>query len=34
MSGKSRLSDEEYDELLKPMARELSAMARWIAETQ
>jgi len=34
MSGKSRLSDDEYDELLKPMARELSAMARWIAETK
>ena len=29
MSGKSVLRDDEYDELLKPMARELSAMARW-----
>ena len=34
MSGKSVLRDDEYDELLKPMARELSAMARWIAETK
>ena len=33
MSGKSKLSDVEYDELLKPMAKELSAMARWVAET-
>ena len=34
MSGKSVLRDDEYDELLKPMARELSAMGRWIAETK
>ena len=34
MSGKSKLSDAEYDELLKPMAKELSAMARWVAETR
>ena len=33
MSGKSKLSDKEYEELLEPMARELSAMARWVAET-
>lgn len=33
MSGKSKLSDKDYDELLEPMARELSAMARWVAET-
>ena len=33
MSGKSELSNEEYDELLEPLARELSAMARWVAET-
>src|SRR6478672_2099156 len=33
MSGPSKLSDEEYDELLKPMAQELSAMARWVSET-
>src|SRR5215217_2521293 len=34
MSGKSKLSDEEYLEFLKPMAKELSAMARWVAETR
>jgi polyphosphate kinase len=34
MSGPSRLSDDEYDDLLKPMARELSGLARWVAETQ
>jgi polyphosphate kinase 2 len=34
MSGPSRLSDGEYDDLLKPMARELSGLARWVAETQ
>jgi len=34
MSGPSRLSDDEYRELLKPMARELSALARWVSETQ
>ena len=33
MSGKSRLSEEEYEELLKPLAEELSAMARWVSET-
>jgi polyphosphate kinase 2 len=33
MSGDSKLSDEEYDELLKPLARELGAMARWLSET-
>ena len=33
MSGDSKLSEEEYDELLKPLAKELSAMARWVAET-
>jgi polyphosphate kinase 2 len=33
MSGDSRLSDHEYDELLKPLAKELSAMARWVSET-
>ena len=33
MSGDSSLSDDEYDELLKPMAKELSAMARWVSET-
>ena len=34
MSGASGLTEEEYDELLKPMARELSGMARWVAETK
>src|SRR5689334_4036256 len=34
MSGHTELSDGEYDELLKPMAKELSAMARWVAETK
>jgi polyphosphate kinase 2 len=34
MSGKTSLSDEEYEDLLKPMAQELSAMARWVTETK
>ena len=33
MSGKSKLSEEQYEELLKPLAEELSAMARWVSET-
>src|SRR5512133_1381569 len=33
MSGKTVLTDDEYDELLKPLADELSAMARWVSET-
>ena len=33
MSGTSELSEQEYLELLKPMGKELSAMARWVAET-
>jgi len=33
MSGKSELADEDYEELLKPLAQELSAMARWVSET-
>src|SRR6476661_6967323 len=33
-SGKTSLSDEEYDTLLKPMGKELSAMARWVSETR
>ena len=28
MSGDSKLSEEDYEELLKPLARELSAMSR------
>ena len=34
MSGHSDLSNEEYEELLRPLAEELSAMARWVWETQ
>ena len=33
MSGTTELTEAEYLELLKPMAKELSAMARWISET-
>jgi polyphosphate kinase 2 len=33
MSGPSELTEEEYEELLKPLAKELSAMARWVSET-
>jgi polyphosphate kinase len=33
MSGSSEISEEEYIELLKPLAQELSAMARWVSET-
>ena len=34
MSGKTRLDDKQYEELLKPLAKELSAMARWVSETK
>lgn len=34
MSGKTSLTDEDYAELLKPMGKELSAMARWVSETR
>ncbi len=34
MSGKSILSDDEYEKLLNPMEKELSAMARWVSETR
>lgn len=34
MSGKSKLDEKQYEELLKPLAKELSAMARWVAETR
>jgi polyphosphate kinase 2 len=34
MSGKSVLTEEQYEELLKPMAKELSAMSRWVSETR
>jgi polyphosphate kinase 2 len=33
MSGDSKLTELEYEELLRPMAKELSAMARWVSET-
>ncbi|MFL6736515.1 MAG: polyphosphate kinase 2 [Sphingomonas sp.] len=33
MGGKGELSNDEYEQLLEPLARELSAMARWVAET-
>ena len=33
MSGPSELSEKDYGELLKPLAEELSAMARWVSET-
>jgi polyphosphate kinase 2 len=33
MSGTSTLTEQQYFELLKPMAKELSAMARWVSET-
>jgi polyphosphate kinase 2 len=33
MSGKTKLDEQQYAELLKPMAKELSAMARWVSET-
>jgi polyphosphate kinase len=33
MSHDVKLTDEEYDVLLDPLAKELSAMARWVSET-
>ena len=30
----SELSNEDYDELVRPLTKELSAMSRWVAETQ
>ena len=33
MSGDGKLSEADYLELLKPLAKELSAMARWVSET-
>ena len=33
MTEEAGLSQEEYELLLKPMAKELSAMARWVSET-
>ena len=34
MSGDSKLGTEEYEDLLGPLAKELSAMARWVWETK
>ncbi|MDL2353274.1 MAG: polyphosphate kinase 2 [Pseudomonadota bacterium] len=34
MSGDSKLDKGEYADLLKPLARELSALARWVSETR
>jgi polyphosphate kinase 2 len=34
MSKTEKLIDHEYEELLKPLSKELSAMARWVSETQ
>ena len=34
MSGDSRLNKPEYEKLLKPLAKELSALARWVQEKQ
>jgi polyphosphate kinase len=34
MSERERISREEYEELLKPLGKELSAMARWVSETK
>ena len=33
MSGKTKLTEDEYDELLKPLTKELAALARWVQET-
>src|SRR5439155_7274016 len=34
MSGPSNLSQEDYEELLKPLTKELSTLARWVSETK
>jgi len=34
MSERERMSHEEYEELLKPLGKELSAMTRWVSETK
>ena len=34
MSGRHGLTQDEYETLLKPMGKELSAMARWVSETK
>src|SRR3954447_18289286 len=33
VGDKNKLSEDDYAELLKPLAKELSAMARWVSET-
>ena len=33
MSGPTKLTEVEYQDLLSPLAKELSAMARWVSET-
>jgi polyphosphate kinase len=33
MSGKTDLTQDEYEELLKPLTKELAALARWVQET-
>jgi polyphosphate kinase 2 len=34
MSGKSELTNKEYEELLEPLAEELGSLARWVQETK
>ena len=34
MRGDGKLGSDEYEKLLEPLARELSGMARWVAETR
>lgn len=34
MSGSSKLSDLEYEQLAKPLLKELARMSRWVAETK
>jgi polyphosphate kinase 2 len=34
MAKTQEMSHEEYEELLKPLSKELSAMARWVSETR
>jgi polyphosphate kinase 2 len=34
MSEREGISHEEYEQLLKPLGKELSAMARWVSETK
>ena len=34
MSGDSKIDKREYEDLLKPLAKELSALSRWVSETK